>query len=105
MPFVEILEQQNIGINYSRNFVRNLLITAQIQEQALDNFKVNKKSQEALATRYYLHLPKIAYTLARLPKEVLQNDDFRTSLKNPYNSPYFRAIATWIELLNRSSEL
>jgi len=26
----------------------------------------------------------------------------RTSLKSPYNAPYFRAIATWIELLNRS---
>jgi CRISPR-associated protein Csm1 len=24
-----------------------------------------------------------------------------TSLKSPYNAPYFRAIATWIELLNR----
>lgn len=103
-PFVERLKQQDIGINYSRNFVRNLLITAQIQEQALEKFKENKNSQEALGTRYYLHLPKIAYTLARLPKEVLKDSDFRTSLKSPYNAPYFRAIATWIELLNRSSE-
>lgn len=101
LPFVQILEQQNIGVNYSRNFVRNLLITAQIQEQALEKFKENKKSEEALGTRYYLHLPKIAYTLSRLPREVLKNDDFRTSLKSPYNAPYFRAIATWIELLNR----
>jgi CRISPR-associated protein Csm1 len=101
-PFVERLEQKNIGVNYSRNFVRNLLITAQIQEQALKKFKEDKKSQEALGTRYYLHLPKIAYTLARLPKEVLEDIDFRTSLKNPYNAPYFHAIATWIELLNRS---
>ncbi|WP_199321021.1 type III-A CRISPR-associated protein Cas10/Csm1 [Trichormus variabilis] len=100
-PFVERLEQQDIGVNYSRNFVRNLLITAQIQEQALEKFKENKKSVEALGTRYYLHLPKIAYTLARLPQYVLKDNDFRTSLKNPYNAPYFRAIATWIELLNR----
>lgn len=105
IPFVEILSPENIEANYSRNFVRNLLITAQIQEQALEKFKEDKKSEEALATRYYLHLPKIAYTLARLPREVLNNDDFRTSLKSPYNAPYFRAIATWIELLNRSSEL
>ncbi len=103
LPFVEILSQPNIGVNYSRNFVQNLLITAQIQEEALKKFKENKKSEEALATRYYLHLPKIAYTLARLSKEVLNNDDFRTSLKSPYNAPYFRAIATWIELLNRGS--
>jgi CRISPR-associated protein Csm1 len=101
LPFVERLEQQNIGVNYSRNFVRNLLITAEIQEKALEKFEDNKKSEEALGTRYYLHLPKIAYTLARLPKNVLDDSDFRTSLKNPYNAPYFRAIATWIELLNR----
>lgn len=100
LPFVEILEKENIGVNYSRNFVRNLLITAQIQEQALEKFN-DQKTQEALGTRYYLHLPKIAYTLSRLSKEVLKNDDFRTSLKSPYNAPYFRAIATWIELLNR----
>jgi CRISPR-associated protein Csm1 len=102
-PFVDRLEQQHIGVNYSRNFVRNLLIAAQIQEQALKKFKQEKKSQEALGTRYYLHLPKIAYTLARLPNNILKDNDFRTSLKNPYNGPYFRAIATWIELLNRGN--
>lgn len=101
LPFVERLEQQNIGVNYSWNFVRNLLITAETQEKALEKFEDNKKSEEALGTRYYLHLPKIAYTLARLPKNVLDDSDFRTSLKSPYNAPYFRAIATWIELLNR----
>lgn len=101
LPFVKKLEEQNIGVNYSRNFVRNLLITAQIQEQALKKFEEDKQSNEALGTRYYLHLPKIAYTLARLPKYVLDDSDFRTSLKSPYNAPYFRAIATWIELLNR----
>ncbi|HLP89887.1 MAG TPA: type III-A CRISPR-associated protein Cas10/Csm1 [Nostocaceae cyanobacterium] len=100
-PFVKKVKQKNIGIDYSRNFVRNLLLTAQIQEQALKKFKDNNKSEEALNTRYYLHLPKIAYTLARLPKDMLDDVDFRTSLKSPYNAPYFRAIATWIELLNR----
>ncbi|WP_066382216.1 type III-A CRISPR-associated protein Cas10/Csm1 [Anabaena sp. CA = ATCC 33047] len=102
LPFVKKLEQQNIRLDYSRSFVRNLLITAQIQEQVLEKFKDNQESKEAVDTRYYLHLPKIAYTLARLPKDVLDDSDFRTSLKSPYNAPYFRAIATWIELLNRS---
>ncbi|BAZ05446.1 type III-A CRISPR-associated protein Cas10/Csm1 [Calothrix sp. NIES-3974] len=101
LPFVERLNNQNIDVNCSRNFVRNLLITAEIQEKALEKFKDNQKSVEALGTRYYLHLPKIAYTLARLPKGVLEDRDFRKSLKSPYNAPYFRAIATWIELLNR----
>ncbi|MBD2777897.1 type III-A CRISPR-associated protein Cas10/Csm1 [Iningainema tapete] len=100
LPFVKRLEKQNIGINYARSFVRNLLITAQIQEQALKKF-ADKKTPEALDTRYYLHLPKIAYTLARLPNKVRNDSDFRTSLKSPYNAPYFRAIATWIEILNR----
>ncbi len=102
LPFVSRLERQKIGREFSRNFVRNLLITAQIQEQALKNIE-DKKSNDTIETRYYLHLPKIAYTLARLPQNVLEDDEFRTSLKNPYNAPYFRAIATWIELLNRNS--
>ena len=100
LPFVNRLEQENIGTNYSRNFVRNLLITAKLQEQALKKF-ADQKSEEAMGTRYYLHLPKIAYTLARLPQDILKDEAFRTSLKNPYNAPYFRAIAIWIELLNR----
>jgi len=104
IPLVEILQQQNMGLEYSRNFVRNLLITAQIQEQALEKINEDEKSQEVLATRYYLHLPKIAYTLEKLPEYIVQNKDFRTSLKSPYNAPYFRAIATWIELLNRASK-
>lgn len=103
MPFVRRLEAQEIGINYSRNFVQHLILTAQVQKQALDKFQDEeaKKSEEYKGTRYYLHLPKIAYALSRLPAKVLRDDDFRTSLKNPYNAPYFRAIATWIELLNR----
>jgi CRISPR-associated protein Csm1 len=46
-------------------------------------------------------LPKVAYTLARLPNNILNDVKFRQSLKNPRNAPYFRAIATWLELLNR----
>lgn len=102
LPFVDRLERQKIGKDISRNFVRNLLITAQVQDQALKKIE-DKKSNDAIETRYYLHLPKIAYTLARLPQKVLEDEEFRTSLKNPYNAPYFRAIATWIELLNRNS--
>ena len=103
-PFVERLNNQ-WEINYSRSFVRNLLLTAQIQEQSIEKMKDSPEEQEQMAIRYYLHLPKIAYTLARLPRSVREHKDFvpvRTSLKNPYNAPYFRAIATWIEFLNRS---
>ena len=64
--------------------------------------RVRQRKAEIKETRYFLHLPKVAYTLARLPTNVLDNPDFRKSLKSPYNAPYFRAIATWIELLNRS---
>jgi CRISPR-associated protein Csm1 len=109
-PFVEWLENQKIEVNYSRNFVRNLLATAQVQEQMSKEIKENRKEEEyknhQKDIRYFLHLPKIAYTLARLPKCVLTHESFepvRISLKSPYNAPYFRAIATWIELLNRSS--
>lgn len=60
---------------------------------------------QILDIRYYLHLPKVAYTLARLPRSVRESEGFeavRKSLKNPYNAPYFRAIANWLELLKRS---
>jgi CRISPR-associated protein Csm1 len=102
-PFVEQLINQ-LELNSSRSFVRNLLITAQMQEQMIEKLK-DKSSEEQKAVRYYLHLPKIAYTLARLPLHIRNQTSFapvRTSLKSPYNAPYFRAIATWIELLNRS---
>jgi CRISPR-associated protein Csm1 len=139
-PFVERLSGK-VGQGYTRSFVRNLLNTAQIQEQAIKekqeklkeakrNLKETKENsqrandglreaEEKLRQmeeeypiqvkdlRYYLHLPKIAYTLARLPDKIRDAPDFqpiRTSLKSPYNAPYFRAIATWIELLNRSSK-
>lgn len=102
LPFVERLEKERIGINYSRNFVRNLIAVAKTQEQVLKQFS-DKDSSEAMGNRYYLHLPKVAYTLSRLPEGILTDKDFRTSLKSPYNATYFRAISTWIELLNRQS--
>lgn len=110
--------------SYARSFVRNLLATAQIQEQKIrekqrliddirkkqsrqtqDDSAIEKMNDEQEEIRYYLHLPKIAYTLARLPRHLQQKDSpfkpVRTSLKSPYNAPYFRAVATWIELLTR----
>ena len=100
-PIVEPLK--NLDINYSRSFIRNLLMTAEAQENMLAKIQ-DKSEEQQREIRYYLHLPKIAYTLARLPRQVRNNENFapvRTSLKNPYNAPYFRAIATWLELLNR----
>ncbi|MBE9141973.1 type III-A CRISPR-associated protein Cas10/Csm1 [Planktothrix mougeotii LEGE 06226] len=105
LPFVKKL--YNIeNQNYSRSFVRNLLATAQVQNQMIKEIEEKHKNRDYQGQerdiRYYLHLPKIAYTLARLPKQVLEDDEeFRKSLKSPYNAPYFQAIATWIELLNR----
>ncbi len=46
LPFVNRLEQENIGADYSRNFVRNLLLTVKIQEQALKKI-ADEKSEEA----------------------------------------------------------
>jgi CRISPR-associated protein Csm1 len=98
----------NSDAQVSRNFTRNLLATAQIQEQKIEEFEdkrtVKQYDNQDKDIRYFLHLPKIAYTLARLPDRVRGNPEFSkisTSLKSPYNAPYFRAIATWIELLNR----
>ncbi len=101
-PLVSRLSQQ-LDQYYSRRFVRHLLITADLQEKMLDRMKDQPEKQQ-WDTRYFLHLPKIAYTLARLPQSVLSQPTFqpiRVSLKSPYNAPYFRAIATWIEALNR----
>lgn len=90
---------------YNRAFIRNLLATAQLQEQAVKDAEKQKKSERHQNDlKYFLHLPKVAYTLARLPSKTLKSsgfEDVRQSLKSPYNAPYFRAIATWIELLNR----
>jgi len=92
----------------SRNFTRNLIATAQVQEQKIKEFEnklvVKQYDNQDKDICYFLHLPKIAYTLSRLPDRIRGNPEFTkisTSLKSPYNAPYFRAIATWIELLNR----
>lgn len=114
------LKKDETKIDYSRNFVRNLLITAQTQEQKVADLKSIIKpdtdddknnnfnqqiNQQIDDVNYYLHLPKIAYTLARLPPYVKKSPQFKLiskSLKSPYNAPYYKAIAIWLELLNRS---
>jgi CRISPR-associated protein Csm1 len=108
-PFVHKIKLQRLSPSYSRSFVRNLLNTAQLQDRMIRGIKDKRKHQQydyqVQDIQYYLHLPQIAYTLARLPREKLNDEKFRKSLKSPYNAPYFRAIATWIELLTRSSNL
>lgn len=108
-PLIEQLDKQKIETNYARSFVRSLLATAQMQEQMIKEIETKRRSpiyeKEIQDIRYYLHLPQMAYTLARLPQRVREHPEFapvRKSLNNPYNAPYFRAIATWLELLNRS---
>ena len=98
-PFVERLSTE-IGQGYTRSFVRNLLNTAQMQDEKIKEAQ-EKYPDQVKDFRYYLHLPKVAYALARLPNNILNDSEFRQSLKNPRNAPYFRAIATWIELLHR----
>lgn len=89
---------------YSRSFVRNLLLTSQMQEQMIEDIRTKRRKvdyeNEEKDIRYYLHLPQIAYTIARLPEELPK--PVRKSLMSPYNARYFGAIATWIELLNRA---
>jgi len=106
-PIVDSL--QEINNSYSRNFIQNLLATAKIQEQKIKEAQKRKTGliyeEEIDDLKYFLHLPKIAYTLTRLPNEVRNHPQFesiKTSLKSPYNSRYYRAIAIWLELLNRS---
>ncbi len=124
LPIVSCLKAQQLEVNIARSFVRNLLITAQMQDHLIKEReeqikKINEKQQEQIQykhfitrieqekqdIRYYLHLPKVAYAIARLPKQVREHNSFKPvqiSLMTPDNAPYFRAIATWIELLNRS---
>jgi CRISPR-associated protein Csm1 len=100
LPFVKKLYQTQ---GYTSGFVRNLLSTAQVQEEKLKEAKQNN-SDQTKDIRYFLHLPKIAYTLARLPSRIRDDTDLQdcwTSLKSPRNANYFRAIATWLEFLNR----
>jgi len=108
LPFVEKFLDQ-LEESYSRSFVRNLLLTSQMQEQMIEEIQTKRRKvdyeNEEQDIQYYLHLPQIAYTIARLPEDVRKSDEFkpvRKSLMSPYNAPYFGAIATWIELLNRA---
>ncbi|MGB7412819.1 MAG: type III-A CRISPR-associated protein Cas10/Csm1, partial [Thermosynechococcaceae cyanobacterium] len=96
VPLVERLDSQ-LDQAYSRNFVQNLLATAQTQQRQIKEAQ-EKAPDQVLEIRYFLHLPKVAYTLARLPT---QDKKISTALKSPWNAPYFRAIATWLSLLNR----
>lgn len=105
LDFVKNLtEKLDIRSDYSRNFICSLLDTAEAQEQMLKKYQEQDKEPKD-DIRYYLHLPKLAYALSRLPENVRNQSEFipiRQSLMNPQNAPYFRAIATWIELLSRS---
>jgi CRISPR-associated protein Csm1 len=100
LPFVKELSTQ-LNKYYSRSFVYNLLTTAQIQKRMVKEAK-EKNLGQAKDIQYYLHLPRVAYTLARLPSEVAKSD-IGTSLKSPRNARYFSAIATWISLLTRQT--
>ncbi|MBP0002015.1 MAG: type III-A CRISPR-associated protein Cas10/Csm1 [Cyanobacteria bacterium SID2] len=108
LPFVRALhnpENSESIPDYLRSFIRNLLLTAKLQDKAIEDAK-DKSDEFKKDLRYFLHLPRVAYTLARLPARVRDAEGFRpvrTSLKSPYNAPYFRAIATWLEYLNRKS--
>ncbi|HAX80742.1 MAG TPA: type III-A CRISPR-associated protein Cas10/Csm1 [Cyanobacteria bacterium UBA11372] len=107
LRFIQILTNKlDLGSDYSRSFIRRLLDAAATQEQILKQMdKDGEKEENKNGVRYYLHLPKLAYALSRLPKSLHDDKDFiavRQSLMNPRNAPYFRAIATWIELLTRS---
>lgn len=122
LPFVERLLGQNLELNTTRAFVRNLLITAQQQDQLIQEREqklkqlesvsstsnravIDRLKQEKVDIRAFLHLPRLAYTLERLPRTIRDREEFtpvRISLKQPQNAQYFRAIATWIELLVRN---
>jgi CRISPR-associated protein Csm1 len=99
LPFVQKLADR-LDQRYSRSFVYNLLSTAQLQKRTIEEIQ-DKNSRQAKDIQYYLHLPRVAYTPVRLPSEVAKSN-IGTSPNNPRNAPYFGAIATWIELLNRN---
>jgi CRISPR-associated protein Csm1 len=103
LPFVKnLLNRPDLG--YPQSFIRNLLVTAEVQKLALKE----AKKEEENDIKYFLHLPKLAYAMSRLPQKLRNHEDFapiRQSFMSPYNAPYFRAIATWIELLTRSQNL
>jgi CRISPR-associated protein Csm1 len=100
LPFVQQLSKE-LNQGYSRSFVYNLLTTAQLQKRMVKEAQ-DKNPTQVKDIQYYLHLPRVVYTLARLPSEVAKSD-IGTSLKSPRNARYFSAIATWISLLTRTS--
>lgn len=104
LPFVKnLIASEALELRYPQSFIRNLLITAQIREQKIKEAQ-KRQPEQTQAITYYLHLPKLAYALSRLPSQIRAHPQFspiRQSLMSPRNSPYFRAIATWIELLTR----
>jgi CRISPR-associated protein Csm1 len=104
-PIIEaLLDSENLPLGYPKSFLRNLLLTAELREQKIKEIETKYPNQE-LAIMYYIHLPKLTYALHRLPRAVSEDKAFipiRQSLMSPRNSPYFRAIATWLELLTRN---
>lgn len=104
VPLAQKLNDQ-LDQPYSRSFVQNLLVTAQVQERQIE-IAQKQAPEQVEDIKYFLHLPRIAYTLARLPNQTTSTRDFEaisSSLKSQHNAPFFRAIATWISLLNRIS--
>lgn len=112
IPILEKLLGERLDLGTSKAFSRRLLSTAQEQERMLEarqtqqqrEEKFNRKSEQAndeiTDIQYFFHLPKIAYTLARL-KSSDTSTEVRKSLLYPGNARYFRAIATWLDLLTR----
>ncbi|TVQ51976.1 MAG: type III-A CRISPR-associated protein Cas10/Csm1, partial [Spirulina sp. DLM2.Bin59] len=79
LPLVQELNQLNVENQLSRAFIRNLLDTARLQDLKIQDIERTKKQHDRPEDiRYYLHLPKIAYTIARLPKSL--NLDLSQSL-------------------------
>ena len=105
-PITQLLHK-SLEAELSRSFIKNLLLTAQIQDQKIKEAK-DKEWENPQDIKNFLHLPRVAYTLSRLKfkssgeeKPTTIKSSIRKALLNPYNAPYYRAIATWIELLNR----
>jgi CRISPR-associated protein Csm1 len=99
-----VTKLNNPKIDYSRSFLHNILILADIRERKIQNLQKADPSRNDLI--YYLHLPQLNYAISRLPQKVRDDPEFkevRQALLNPRSSPYFRAIVTWIELLKRKS--
>jgi CRISPR-associated protein Csm1 len=99
-----VTKLNNPEIDYSRAFLHNILILADIRERKIQDLKKTDPTRNDLI--YYLHLPQLNYAISRLPQKVRDDPEFkevRQALLNPRSSPYFRAIVTWIELLKRKS--